>query len=364
MIFLLVLGVFLLAFANGANDNFKGVATLWGADRTSYKRALAWATLFTFLGAVTALWLAGGLIPKFNGSALVGAASASQASFLCAVVFGAGATVLLASRFGLPISTTHALTGALVGAGILAVGFSRVHWAILGKGVVLPLLLSPLVAVLLVLIAALLASKFDPARDCVCVDAVQPVALIPAPSGAAAVAIAPPAIHRGAAADCETPATVAKWSISDTLHWFSGAAISFARGLNDTPKIAAALFVIPLAHSLTPQRNIVLIGIVMALGGLLGASRVARTLSKKITPMPAADATGANLVAAALVGLASPLALPISTTHVTTGGIFGIGLRRHRETDWRRVREILLAWVGTLPLGASLGALCYFLFTR
>jgi PiT family inorganic phosphate transporter len=71
------------------------------------------------------------------------------------------------------------------------------------------------------------------------------------------------------------------------------------------------------------------------------------------------QAIAANLVAAALVTLASPLALPVSTTHVTSGGLFGIGLLRRREANWRRVRDIVFSWFGTLPLGATAAALLY-----
>jgi PiT family inorganic phosphate transporter len=101
------------------------------------------------------------------------------------------------------------------------------------------------------------------------------------------------------------------------------------------------------------------VALVIAIGGALGAVRVAHTLSKRITPMVASEAVIANLVGAALVTLASPLALPVSTTHVTSGGIFGIGLLRRHEADWSKVREILLSWVATLPLGAVLASIIY-----
>jgi PiT family inorganic phosphate transporter len=87
-------------------------------------------------------------------------------------------------------------------------------------------------------------------------------------------------------------------------------------------------------------------------------------MSKQITPMATDQAVAANLVAATLLALASPLALPVSTTHVTSGGIFGIGLLRRNQADWRRVRDILLSWIGTLPLGAALAFLAYRLLVR
>jgi PiT family inorganic phosphate transporter len=92
---LLILAVGLLSFANGTNDNFKGVATLWGAGLTTYRRAIACATGFTFLGSLTAVWLGSALAAKFSGAKLVDGTVVSQLRFLTAIALGAGATVLL-----------------------------------------------------------------------------------------------------------------------------------------------------------------------------------------------------------------------------------------------------------------------------
>lgn len=359
---LLVAAVALLSFANGANDNFKGVATLWGAGRTTYGRALAWATTFTVLGSVAAIWLASELAARFNGSNLLAKEIYAEIPFLAAVATGAGATVLLAARFGLPISTTHALTGSLVGAGIVAAGVGGVKFASLGSGVVAPLLFSPVISLLLTLglypLVARLA-KASPAPDCVCVDEAQPAALPVGASAAVAVA-APPELRVARAEECETGTEVARLTMSDALHWLSGAAISFARGVNDTPKIAALLLV---AAAGAVQLNYTLVGVAMAVGGILGAASVARTMSKKITPMATREAVTANLVAASLILAASKFALPVSTTHVTSGAIFGIGMLRRQEADWRRVRDVLLSWVGTLPMGAALAGLMYWILS-
>jgi len=363
--FLLFAAVALLSFANGSNDNFKGVATLWGAGRTTYMRALAWATAFTFLGSLAAPFLGAGLAAKFNGSNLISEEVALQLPFLGAVILAAAGTVLLASRLGLPVSTTHALVGALVGAGVTVAGFAQVHFAALGRGVILTLLFSPFAALLLTLAVYPLTKKLVADRDCVCVD--EPVALAAAatvnPGSVAAAAALPvaPTIRWASAAECAAGAEAARFSISDGLHWFSGAAISFARGLNDTPKIAAVFLVVFAGAAL---RDYFFVAAAIALGGMLGAARVARTMSKKITPMATPEAAGANLVSAALVLLASRLALPVSTTHVTTGSVFGIGLLRREEADWRRVRDIVLSWVATLPLAALLAYFFYRLLAR
>lgn len=360
MDYLLTAAVALLSFANGANDNFKGVATLWGAGRTRYSRALAWATVFTFLGSLVAIWLAAGLVAKFNGSSLLPGSAYIRLPFVGAVALGASVTVLLASRLGLPISTTHALTGALVGAGVVATGFAGVKFASLGTGVVTPLLFSPVVALVLTLglyplfvRIARLASR----RDCVCVDKPSLIS-VPVGVSAASAVLALPALRWAKSEECQTGGEALRLRTEDALHWLSGAAISFARGLNDTPKIAALLFVAAAADA---SLNFGMVAAAMALGGIAGASRVARTMSKQITPMATEEAVTANLVAASLVTLASFWALPVSTTHVTIGSILGIGVLRRREAQWTRVREVLLSWAATLPLGALLAAACYWL---
>lgn len=356
---LLFFSVVLLSFANGANDNFKGVATLWGSGLTCYQRAIAWATGFTFLGSLAAITLGSALAAKFGGAKFVDAGIAAQLPFLIAVALGAGCTVLLAARLGLPISTTHSITGALVGAGVAAAGFSHVKFAALGKGVVLPLLFSPVVALILTVCVQSLMKRFGWANgisDCVCVDEPRMMALAANASASTMVIAAAPALRVAPSSECQTGAEIAKFSIADGIHWFSAAAISFARGLNDTPKIVAVLLV---AAAYNARVNYMVVAAAIAIGGVLGAARVAHTLSKRITPMATREAVTANLVAAALVTLASPFALPVSTTHVTSGGIFGIGLLRREEANWTKVREILLAWVATLPLGAALAALTF-----
>ncbi|HEX8704535.1 MAG TPA: inorganic phosphate transporter, partial [Myxococcaceae bacterium] len=143
---LLFAAVCFLAYSNGANDNFKGVASLYGSKTASYRACLTWATAATMAGSVCALFLAQGLLKKFSGKGLVPDELVGSPLFLVSVALAGGLTVILATVTGFPISTTHGLTGALVGAGLVAVG-TGVNFAALGKGFVLPLVLSPLVAV-------------------------------------------------------------------------------------------------------------------------------------------------------------------------------------------------------------------------
>lgn len=141
MIVWLVLTVAFLAYANGANDNFKGVATLFGSRTTDYRRALWWATGTTLAGSCAAILLSGGLVKAFSGKGLVPDVLTHDPHFLLAVGLGAALTVMLATVTGFPISTTHALTGGLIGTGLTAVG--TVNASTLGQSFFMPLVVSP-----------------------------------------------------------------------------------------------------------------------------------------------------------------------------------------------------------------------------
>jgi len=335
MIYALIAGVLLLAFANGANDNFKGVATLWGTGRYRYWRVLLWGTLATFAGSVL-----GGV--------------------LAAVALGGAVTVLLATRLGAPISTTHALAGSLVGAGLLAAGAGGVKWAVVGSTLVLPLLFSPLLAMGLTLAAYPPLARWLRARSCVCVTQPAPVLLCVGEAAQAAPGFFP-SLRIAHRSDCNQGDEVSRWHTEEVLHWSSAGLISFSRGLNDTPKIAALVL---SANLLAPTLNYVLVAAAMATGGLLAAARVARTMSHRVTRIKPVPGLSANLVGALLVGLASRWGLPVSTTHVTMGSVFGVGARQRRQTNWALVRQIVLAWVVTLPLGLAGGFGFHYLLQR
>jgi PiT family inorganic phosphate transporter len=145
-----------LAYANGANDNFKSVATLFGSRTTNYGRAIWWATITTFAGSICSIFLAQELVRNFSGKGLVPDATIASPNFLLSVALGAGLTVMLATVTGFPVSTTHGLTGALVGSGLIAVG-TEVNFAKLSGSFFLPLLVSPLIAVFLGAIAYIAA---------------------------------------------------------------------------------------------------------------------------------------------------------------------------------------------------------------
>ena len=141
----------------------------------------------------------------------------------------------------------------------------------------------------------------------------------------------------------------------DTLHFASTGGASFARGLNDTPKMAALLLASPEVNL---TWGFVAVGVVIALGGLLDADRVAETLGRRVTDMNPGQGFAASLVTTGLVSTASLHGLPVSTTHVSVGALLGMGTITG-QAHWRTVGEILLAWLCTVPCGALLAALAY-----
>ncbi len=361
----LFLATLFLAYSNGANDNFKGVATLFGSGTTKYRVAVTWATISTLAGSMTSLFLAATLLDHFSGRGLVPDALAASPQFVLAVGFGAGLTVMLATVAGFPVSTTHGLVGALIGAGVTATG-AGVNFAKLGTLFFLPLLASPLLAVALAVVSYVLARglrvKLGVTKEwCVCVGEV--VHLVPIPQPRGLIALAPvvlPDITVGEATECRQQYKGRLFGGNvqrglDFVHFLSAGSVGFARGLNDTPKIVALLLVV---QAFDIKLGMLLVAAAMAVGGLLNARQVALTMSKKITPLNPGQGLTANLVTSALVILASRFGLPVSTTHVSVGSLFGIGLFT-REANRRVVSGILLSWVLTLPVAAIFSAVVY-----
>jgi inorganic phosphate transporter, PiT family len=349
MAWLLVGAALFMALSNGANDNFKGFATVWGSNTLNYRQALLLATVATLSGSLVSLGLADALVQQFSGKGLVNQTAVDAPGFILSVAVGAAATVWLATRLGLPISTTHALIGGLVGAGLGQSG-GAVHLERLASNFLLPLLLSPLLAAVLGVLAHRLLRRNPARRDCACV--VGPHMAVAGPAELPASRAALPSLVLAPAAECARLDTSVRLSVPpilDRLHVLSAMSICFARAVNDTPKLAALLLA---AHLLTAQVSISLIAAAMAIGGLLFANRVARTLSQRVVRMDHSQGLTANLITAALVLLASKFGLPVSTTHVAVGSIAGVGASA-QTLDWQALRTVVLSWLATLPLAAT-----------
>lgn len=360
MLPLLVGAVLLLGYANGANDNFKAVGTVYGSSTLGYRAALGFATVAQLAGSVASVFVAGALMAAFSGKGLLPDEAVADPRFLLAVGIAAAATVLAATRLGLPVSTTHALLGGLVGAG-LAIAPDRLAWGSLGGRYVGPLILSPAVAM------ALAACIYPVARaarrrlgieatTCVCVaERFEPVAV--GDDGGLVMTRTGVELSADLAGECRRRydgqvVGLSAQRIIDTLHLGSAFALGFARGLNDTPKVLA-LLVAAAWSGMSVTVSLAVIAAAMALGGIIHSRRIAETLGRRITEMNRGQGFVANAVASTLVIGASLAGAPVSTTHVSTGAIFGIGLWTDR-TRWAVVVQIILAWVVTLPMAMGI----------
>ncbi|PSB12827.1 inorganic phosphate transporter [Pleurocapsa sp. CCALA 161] len=354
-----------LAYANGANDNFKGVATLFGSKTTNYNVAIWWATATTFAGSLCSVILANALLQSFSGKGLVPDAIADTNSFHLAVAFGAAVTVILATVTGFPISTTHGITGALTGAGLAAIG-TELNFAALGKSFFIPLLISPLMAIALgigiysLLHYGRIVLKIEKAW-CVCVGSKQKLV----PVGSEKQFTQTSEITLDTVENCNQHYVGNFWGINsqklvDGCHFLSAGAVSFARGLNDTPKIVALLLTVT-AFSI--KGGMLAVGLGMAIGGLLNARKVAMTMSNKITTLNPGKGLAANLVTSFLVIFASRLGVPVSTTHVSVGSIFGVGVVS-QTANLGVFSKVLSSWVLTLPIAAIISGIMYLVLPK
>ena len=359
--------VFWLAYSNGANDNFKGVATLHGSGTLRYRTALTWATLATVAGSALSIMLASGLADSFRGKGLVTPALAHSNTLLIAIAASGAITILTATFLGMPTSTTHALTGALAGIALVVEG-GHANLGKLWGSFFLPLLVSPLLAIGIAAtvypVLHRLRCRLGVTSDtCVCVGNPEPVPvrLLEHGSGLAAESTSGrPSLAVGTRAQCLRKyrgdvVGVGAQGLVDSVHALSGVSVCFARAVNDTPKIAVLLLA---AGAVGATWKLALVATAMAIGGWLHSRKVAETMSKRITQLNAGQGLTGNLVTAALVLGASRLGVPVSTTHVSCGAIFGIGMVGG-GARWRTIGHILLTWLVTLPMGAVLGAAIY-----
>ena len=357
---LLFIVVLALAYANGANDNIKAFATVYGSGVLPYRRALALATGAQVAGSAMSIVVAGALIKAFGGKGFVPDEAIATAGFLMAVGLGAVVAVGLATRLGIPISTTHSLVGGLVGAG-LAFAPSEISWMTLGAVFALPLVLSPALAMVLVAALYPVATRVRKVWD---IEAATRVVATPKvglavmqTDGTAA------AFQQGVSIGLEDGETAHNshsrnlfgadaQRVADVLHVGSAMSLGFARALNDTPKILGVLLAAHVVGGLNMTLTLPLVGGAMAVGGVLHSRRIAHTLGHRITSINHGQGLLANGISSSLVILASIAGMPVSTTHVSSGAIFGIGVWTG-DADWAVVRTILLAWVVTLPVAAA-----------
>ena len=321
----LLAGLVLIAlafdFINGLHDAANSIATVVSTRVLSPQKAVLWAAFFNFI----AFLFFGLHVADTLGKGIVSANVMDPA-----VVFGAlmGAIVwnVVTWAAGIPSSSSHALIGAIVGAGVSKAGFGAVVWGGLGP-TMLAIVLSPLVGFGLAIVLSVATTWFSRRSSPFAVDRK----------------------FRG-------------------LQLVSAALYSLGHGGNDAQKtmgiIAVLLFStghmeggfhIPLWVVLSCQAA-------MALGTLLGGWKIVHTMGSKITRLTPMQGFCAETGGALTLFGATALGVPVSTTHTITGAIVGVGAsRRVSAVRWGVARSIVVAWVVTLPASALAGAAFYWL---
>jgi len=370
---LALLLVMAMAYANGTNDVSKAIATLVGSGVTDYRTAIIWGTAWTAAGACLSVFIASAMLTTFSAG-LIQPGIAIPPAMALAILIGAMVWVLVASRIGLPVSTTHALAGALVGAGLVSIGSQGFTWPALAGKVGLPLLLSPVLALALSFlvhpVVRLVAERWE--GTCLCVmPASRALVTIDAQGNTRTLmqtsVLGQPVV--AVPAQCERVGLKGLAIGLDSVHWLSSGLASLARGANDAPKIMAMLLLGSASASwpsVTVQfTTLAAVALAMGLGSYIGGFRVTEVLAEKVTRMDHVEGLSANLTTSSLVLISATMGLPVSTTHVSSSAIIGIGVRKgFGAVRWATVRDMVLAWIVTLPVAALLAALAYVILSR
>ena len=312
---LVVLIVFAVAFdfINGFHDTANAVATVVSTRVMRPGAAIAMAAVLNFAGALT-----GTEVAKTVGSGIVGTTVPLHA--ITAALVAAIAWNLLTWYRGIPSSSSHALIGSLLGAGIASLGIGAAHWSVLLNKVAIPLLLSPIVGFLAALwLMRLLVKLF----------ASQP------------------------------PKRVGP--IFRRTQLVSAAFMAFSHGGNDAQKTMGIITLAlvssgALSSFHVPLWVVALSAAAMAAGTLAGGRRIIHTMGTRLAHLEPIHGFAAETAAASVIQLASRLGFPLSTTHVISSGILGVGAaRRVNAVRWGVARTMVGAWLLTIPVTAILG---------
>ena len=399
-----VFGIF-MAWGIGANDVANAMATSVGSKALTIKQAIIVAAVFEFMGAV----LAGGEVTSTIRKGIVdpdlmGDSPELLVYGMLAALLAAGTWLLIASARGWPVSTTHSIVGAIVGFAAVGIGVEAVKWGKVG-GIVMSWVASPLTAGVIAFliyqtVQSLILSKSDPLRQAkrwvpvymffaaftltlvTILKGLKHVGLTLSTSDAylLATAIAAGVALIGALAirrikadpDAEADqhfATVER--VFGVLMVITACGMAFAHGSNDVANaIGPVAAVITVAQSGAVSAQAALPVWVLLLGGagiVIGLAtfgvRVIATVGQKITHLTPSRGFAAELSAATTIVVASGTGMPISTTHTLVGAVLGVGLARGVEAiDIRVVLRIFVSWIVTIPAGAILAILFFFLF--
>jgi PiT family inorganic phosphate transporter len=330
--FPLLVGLIVVAlafdFLNGLHDAANSIATVVGTRLIGPVGAVAFAAFFNFAAYFLALrW------PELHKVAdTIGKGLIDKDLVTPGVVFGAlvGAMFwnVLTWLKGIPSSSSHALVGGIVGAGVAHAGFSGIQWAGLNKTLI-AIVLSPMLGLILTMLIMLVTSWL----------------------GVRASARGAERTFRG-------------------LHLVSAGAYSLGHGLNDAQKTMGVITVLLYSTGYlrggfhVPNWVALSCYVAMGLGTLMGGWRIIETMGTRITKLSQHQGFSASAGGSVMLFAASYLGIPVSTTHPITGWVIGAGAaRRTSAVRWGLARNVMVAWIITIPASAAVGAIFYGLTT-
>ena len=319
LVFLIAVALF-FDFINGMHDSANSIATIVSTRVLKPQYAVLWAAFFNF---------AAFFIFSTHVATTVGKGIVDPALIDNALVFGALAGAItwniITWRLGIPSSSSHALIGGIVGAGIAKAGVGAIKWSGLSK-TIYAIALSPFTGFLLGMLLMLLVSWLFVRAN--------------------------PAFADG---------------LFRKLQLISAALYSLGHGSNDAQKTAGIISVLLFSHGMyaeftVPAWVIFSCYTVMGLGTLMGGWRIVHTMGSKITRLTPTQGACAETAGAITLFMATYLGIPVSTTHTITGAIVGVGsARRVSAVRWNIATGIVYAWVITMPAAGIMAALFYWL---
>jgi len=405
-IYLLLAGAFglFMAWGIGANDVANAMATSVGSKALTVKKAIVVAAIFEFAGA----YLAGGQVTSTIRKGIVDSSNfASNPDLLIfgmlAALLSSGVWLLIASRNGWPVSTTHTIVGAIVGFAAVGIGMEAVKWAKVGtivmSWVVTPILAGTISFWIFRSIQRLILDTTEPLHNAkkygplyiflvtfvitmltikkglkhLKLDVAAGDGFLMAVGVAIVIALLGAYLIRRIKYDPEADrdfhyANVER--VFAVLMVFTASAMAFAHGSNDVANaigpVAAVVGIVTTGDVM--QKSVLPVWVLLLGGGgiVIGLAtygfRVMRTIGRKITELTPSRGFSAELAAASTVVFASYTGLPVSTTQTLVGAVLGVGIARGiAALNLRVVGNIFMSWVVTLPAGAFMSILFFYM---
>jgi len=314
LVVLVVIMALVFDYINGFHDTANAIATVVSTRVLSPRSAIILAAVLNFVGALVAQNVA-----KTIASGLVDKSFVNQSVILSAVL-GAIIWNLITWKYGIPSSSSHALIGGLCGAAISRGGIGALKLDGLKEKVLVPLVMSPIIGVVIGFV--LMALIYFIARKIKSNNALM---------------------------------------IFKPLQILSSSLMAFSHGSNDAQKSMGIITLALVAGGFIPHSDKVIIplwvmlscALVMALGTAAGGWRIIKTMGHKILRMEPPQGFAAETGASIVILLASKFGIPVSTTHVISSSIFGVGLAKNKNAvRWIVARDMIFAWVLTIPASA------------